>query len=150
MTCILKYSGEDRDYFLTVNDDKMKPYEYIVHRFHCENQSEAISKKIEIYKLFCKLGLIEDSTSSPNTSHLRTINRDTFRMYILKEYGVDMVSIEKEMNLQYMSMMYDESYSDDEGESEKSGNDEIFSLSSDEEFLLEEESEYDSCNDDLI
>ena len=154
MDCILKYSGEDRDYFLTVNQN-LKSYEYIVHKFHCRSQSEANRKKAEIFKLFCKLGLIEDPTNGANTSHLRTSNRDAFRMYILKEYGIDMVSIEREMNLRYMSMT-EESSSDDYSEkynveSDDEDGDYSNNRFSDEN-ISEEESEYESdmSNDDLI
>ena len=88
MSYILKYSGEDRDYFIT-SDLNLKPYEFIVHKFHCKNRSEVNTKMIELFNSFRKLGLIEDHTNGKNTSHLQTTNRDMFRMFVLKEYGVD-------------------------------------------------------------
>lgn len=106
MSFILKYSGEDRDYFL-VSKTQLKVYEYLVHEF--SNANENIE---QIFKSYVKHGYVYNDA---NMSHLRTINRDIFRMFILKEYGVDMITIEKQMNEKYMETYIS---SDDESSDE--------------------------------
>lgn len=149
MDCILKYSGEDRDYFLTI-DPYIKPYEYIVHKFHCKDQPSAEIKKEEIFDMYLKLGLIIDRTHGLNKTHLVTTNRDIFRMYVLKEYKVDMVSIERKMNLMYMSAACDDSdepeNSDEEEQNKQIYNDSYYSSS--EKSSEHEEIEYEYMYDE--
>lgn len=149
MDCILKYSGEDRDYFLTT-DPCIKPYEYIVHKFHCKDQPSAEIKKQEIFDMYLKLGLIIDRTHGLNKTHLVTANRDMFRMYVLKEYKVDMVSIERKMNLMYMSAACDNSdeleNSDEEEQNKQIYNDSYYSSS--EKSSEHEETEYEYLYDE--
>lgn len=149
MDCILKYSGEDRDYFLTT-DPCIKPYEYIVHKFHCKDQPSAEIKKDEIFDMYLKLGLIIDRTHGLNKTHLVTTNRDIFRMYVLKEYKVDMVSIERKMNLMYMSVACDDSdepeNSDEEEQNKQIYNDSYYSSS--EKSSEHEEIEYEYMYDE--
>lgn len=112
---IFKYSGEDRDYFLTIND-KIKPYEFIISRFRCKNKDEAERKRKELFDNMLKLGLIKIppniSKDDINISHLITSNRDAFRMYVMKQFNVDMIAIEQKMNITYMSQAMSDS--DDE------------------------------------
>lgn len=58
MSCIFKYSGKDKAYFLTV-DKTIKSYGFIISKFLCRNKSKARAKKTEIFKLFCELGYIK-------------------------------------------------------------------------------------------
>ena len=110
MTCVLKYSGADRDYFLSTTTKTLRPYEYIVKSFECKTMKEANAKKLELYKTFAELGLIVDTS---NITHLRTTNRDAFRIHLLNEYNVDMFNVERKMNEKYMEI---ESDSDSEDE----------------------------------
>lgn len=117
---IFKYSGEDRDYFLTINDNP-KPYEFIIGRFRCKNKDEAERKRKEMFDNLLKLGLIKIPPNIPksdiNTSHLITSNRDSFRMYVMKQFNVDMIAVEQKMNITYMSQVMSDS--DDETSDEE-------------------------------
>ena len=150
MDCILKYSGEDRDYFLTI-DPCIKPYEYIVHKFHCKDQPSAEIKKQEIFDMYLKLGLIIDRTHGLNKTHLTTTNRDIFRMYVLKEYKVDMVSVERKMNLTYMSTVACDDSDELENSDEEEQNKQIYNdsyYSSSEKSSEHEEAEYEYLYDE--
>ena len=109
MNYVLKYSGEDRDYFLSPKTH-LKPFEFVVHEFHCDSESDLKQNIHETFKSFVKRGLIYNDS---NISHLRTVNRDVFRMFIMKEYNVDMINVERRMNELYMKT-YISSSSDDE------------------------------------
>lgn len=109
MNYVLKYSGEDRDYFLSPKA-QLKPFEFVVHEFHCDSESDLKQNIHETFKSFVKRGLIYNDS---NISHLRTVNRDVFRMFIMKEYDVDMINVERRMNELYMKT-YISSSSDDE------------------------------------
>ena len=135
MEFVLKYSGEDRDYFIS-NNDNIKPFEYVIHTFTCKDEPELKQKKIELFKSMVKRGLIVDNKH--NYSHLRTINRDMFRLYILKEYKIDMVCIEKQMNEKYMTT-YNSSDSDDEMEITTNKTNNKLSSSDEEENVSEDE-----------
>ena len=111
MYCILKYSGGYRDYFLTTSPN-IKPYEYIVYKHLCKNITEANDLLNVMYNKFCSFGLVKN-LNNINKSHLVTVNRDAFRMYILKEYNVDMMHIEQSMNEKYMNSINSDSSTGD-------------------------------------
>lgn len=119
---IFKYSGEDRDYFLTIND-KPQPYEFVISRFRCKNKYEAERKRKELFDNLLKLGLIKIppniSKNDVNISHLITSNRDMFRMYVMKQFNVDMIAVEQKMNIAYMSQAMSDSDDETSDESDE-------------------------------
>lgn len=157
MELVMKYSGEDRDYFLSTNSN-LKPFEFLVHKFPSGSESEVKETNREIFKSLVKRGLIYNDK---NMSHLRTVNRDSFRMFIMKEYGIDMINIEKQMNEKYMES-YNSSDSDDDIELPKplpqthsfNSSDSDSDLDSDDNGQIchnsSEEEEENTSEDDLI
>ena len=161
---IFKYSGEDRDYFLTIND-KPKPYEFVISRFRCKNKDEAERKRKELFDDLLKLGLIKIppniSKNDINISHLITSNRDTFRMYVMKQFNVDMIAVEQKMNITYMSQAMSDSDDETSDESDEEINRNFdymhnFGTTNDSEHddSFNSENSYDSepqyCEDDEI
>ena len=150
MTCILKYSGSDRDYFILTTKRPLKPYECIVHEISCKDQNDANQCKQNLYNEFVELGLI---ANTGNMTHLRTISRDAFRLHLLNKYKIDMMSIERKMNEKYMEMEETDSSDDEIYESVNTSlvrN--TFESSSDDESNAnnEVEEDYNSSDEDLI
>ena len=113
----MKYSGSTHLYSLhAIQDAKqqitIEPYEFIVNIF-----TQSI---VSVVNHLCKLGLIirPKNIDSP-TIFLKLTNRNSFIIYARREYKIDMLKKEKELNNAYDSIKED---SDDDSEDEFSNN----------------------------
>ena len=108
-SCFMKYSGETHSYSLnslpSENLFKIQPYEFIVNVF-----TQPINVVIEHLS---KLSLITKPAHIKETVHLKLTNHNSFMFYIRREYKVDMLKKEKEMNTAYID-------ADDSSDSEDS------------------------------
>ena len=87
------------------NPFNTKPYEFIVNMF-----TQPLSDVIN--HLF-KLGLIHQPTKlQPTNIPLRLSNHNAFMMYTRREYRIDMLKKEKEMNAVYDSISEEEDQSE--------------------------------------